>query len=102
MNESVPAWSVPAKRRRHICIVSETYPPEINGVALTLAQLAAGLRRQGHTVSVVRPRQKKYDGSSGHEGTSAATVVRGVPLPGYRGLQLGLPAGRTLRQLWTR
>jgi len=42
---------------RRICLVTETYPPEINGVALTLARLASGLRARGHAVSVVRPRQ---------------------------------------------
>jgi glycosyltransferase involved in cell wall biosynthesis len=28
--------------------------------------------------------------------------VRGLPLPGYKGLQFGLPAGRLLRSCWTR
>ena len=35
---------------RRICLVTETYPPEINGVALTLARLAervAGARSCG-------------------------------------------------------
>jgi hypothetical protein len=31
-----------------VAIVTETYPPEINGVALTVAGLAHGLRRTGH------------------------------------------------------
>ncbi len=33
---------------------------------------------------------------------SAATLVRGLPLPGYKGLQFGLPAGGLLRRCWTR
>ena len=46
-------WSQPhASKQRHICIVTETYPPEINGVARTLAHLVEGLRTQGHAVSV--------------------------------------------------
>jgi hypothetical protein len=40
---------------RHICFVTETYPPEINGVALTLARLVKGLATRGRSVSVVRP-----------------------------------------------
>jgi len=52
--------------QRHICIVTETYPPEVNGVAMTLAHLVAGLRMQGHVVSVVRPRQQPSDSSSAH------------------------------------
>lgn len=47
----------------HICIVTETYPPEVNGVAFTLAHLVDGLSARGHMVSVVRPRQRAFDGS---------------------------------------
>lgn len=45
--------------RRHICVVTETYPPEINGVAITLSRLVNGLRARGNRVSVVHPRQGK-------------------------------------------
>lgn len=38
-------------------IVTETYPPEINGVALTVQDLERGLRARGHSVEVIRPRQ---------------------------------------------
>jgi len=90
-----------AANRRHICIVTETYPPEINGVALTLAQLVDGLGQQGHTVSIVRPRQQSVDGPSrSHD--PAVTLVPGLPLPGYKGLHVGLPASGVLRRCWTR
>ena len=36
-----------------IGIVSETYPPEINGVALTVQALAIGLAARGHTIELV-------------------------------------------------
>jgi hypothetical protein len=36
-----------ASEQRHICIVTETYPPEVNGVAMTLAHLIKGLRGRG-------------------------------------------------------
>jgi glycosyltransferase involved in cell wall biosynthesis len=81
--------------------VSETYPPEINGVALTVARLVQGLRAQGHIVSLVRPRQQMSDRLGG-SGDVPVTLVGGVPLPGYRGLQLGVPAGGRLRDAWTR
>lgn len=87
----------PTPNLQHICVVSETYPPELNGVALTLARLVEGLRARGQVVSLVRPRQRIPD-RRGSE--PMVTLVRGVPLPGYQGLQLGLPAGRRLRQLW--
>jgi glycosyltransferase involved in cell wall biosynthesis len=88
-----------ASGRRHICVVTETYPPEVNGVALTLGHLVRGLLGKGHAVSMVRPRQKRIDRADCQE-ESSATLVRGLPLPGYRGLQFGLPAGRLLRRSW--
>lgn len=84
--------------RHHVCIVTETYPPEINGVALTLARLASGLRARGHAVSVVRPRPGAGEGPG--DG-SEMLVVRGLPLLGYPTLRVGLPAGRVLRAGWT-
>jgi glycosyltransferase involved in cell wall biosynthesis len=85
---------------QHICIVTETFPPEVNGVALTLSHLVEGLRTNGHLVSVVRPRQRKVE-SCHAASTSMTTLVHGLPLPGYRGLQFGLPSGRLFRHIWT-
>src|SRR5262249_26327854 len=76
----------------------ETFPPEVNGVALTLGRLVGGLIAQGHEVSVVRPRRTALDGW-GDTGP-AATLVRGVPVPGYRGVWMGLPARSRLRARW--
>jgi len=98
--KSLTSFQRGALVQRHISIVTETYPPEINGVALTLAQLVRGLRLQGHAVSVVCPRQKSFDvPRCGYD--PRVTLVPGLPLPGYRGLRVGLPAGRMLRRCWT-
>jgi len=78
-----------------ITFVTETFPPEINGVAMTVGRLVDGLRGRGHRVSVLRPRQGKSDVGGEHE-----TPLPGLPLPGYPGLRFGLPAGRSLRRLW--
>jgi glycosyltransferase involved in cell wall biosynthesis len=85
--------------QRHICVVTETYPPEVNGVTLTLSHLVRGLLARGHVVSVVRPYQQE-SGSTAGTGGARETVVRGLPLPGYKGLQFGLPAGGVLRRAW--
>lgn len=87
---------------RRICIVTETYPPEINGVALTLARLADGLRGRGHDVGVVRPRQPAADARFAATDPDGAVLVRGLPLPGYPAVRIGLPAGRMLREAWSR
>lgn len=79
-------------------IVTETYPPEINGVALTVQGLEQGLRARGHELTLVRPRQ------SPNEGTTTAPdtlLVRGAGLPRYPGLKFGLPATATLLRRWT-
>ncbi|WP_342315810.1 glycosyltransferase family 1 protein [Lysobacter sp. FW306-1B-D06B] len=76
-------------------IVSETYPPEINGVALTVQGLEQGLRTRGHEVQLIRPRQGASDRAAAHE-----VLVRGAPLPRYPGLRLGLPAGGRIRDAW--
>lgn len=78
-------------------IVTETYPPEVNGVALTVQSLEHGLRARGHEVQVVRPRQN--DG--GIELRENELLVRGMGLPRYPGLKFGLPAPRTLAKLWS-
>ncbi|MBV8358677.1 MAG: glycosyltransferase family 1 protein [Deltaproteobacteria bacterium] len=85
--------------RRHICFVTETYPPEINGVALTLARLVKGLAMRGHAVSMIRPYQRVLDSTASD---LSVTLVRGLPLPGYNGLQCGLPAGHLLKRVWTK
>ncbi len=87
--------------QKRICIVTETYPPEINGVALTLARLASGLRALGHVVSIVRPRQPtdgRGDGARGRDGE--LTLIRGFALPRYKEVRVGLPAGAQLRECW--
>ncbi|MBT2747126.1 MULTISPECIES: glycosyltransferase family 1 protein [unclassified Lysobacter] len=80
-------------------IVTETYPPEINGVALTVQGLERGLRARGHQVDLVRPRQ---DADGGGDGEAHELLVRGLPLPRYPGLRFGLPCAGRLIQAWTR
>src|SRR5499433_993608 len=89
----------PSSKQRHISIVTETYPPEVNGVALTLARWVEGLRLRGYFVSVLRPRQS-FDSASAPF-YPALILVRGLPLPGYKGLRFGLPAGNKLLRYWT-
>ena len=40
-----------------LAYVTETFPPEINGVALTAERFVSGLRARGHAIDLVRPRQ---------------------------------------------
>ena len=76
-------------------IVTETYPPEVNGVALTVQGLEHGLRNRGHDVDVVRPRQQQDGTGAAHE-----LLVRGAGLPRDPCLRFGLPAPLLLARQW--
>lgn len=78
-----------------IAFVTETYPPEVNGVAMTVGRLVEGMRQRGHRVEVLRPRQGEADAGGEHD-----VPFAGIALPGYPGLQFGLPAGGALRRRW--
>ncbi len=88
-----------ADRKLRIAVVTETYPPEINGVAMTISRMVEGLR-QKHVVELIRPRQNPQD-SAKQEPTLQEVLVRGFPIPRYPGLKLGLPAKQRLIKLWT-
>lgn len=84
-----------------LCIVSETWLPEINGVAHTLARLSDGLIRQGVTIDLVRPRSQITGNAPDTQAQSLAVdnteQVTAVPLPGYRDVQIGLATPGRLR-----
>ncbi|MEO8627795.1 MAG: glycosyltransferase family 1 protein [Betaproteobacteria bacterium] len=100
MNETVaPFNELAAERRLRIAVVTETYPPEVNGVAMTTGRLVDGLLRRGHYVHLVRPKQNARDRPRNNQ-RAEETLVASVPLPRYQGLRIGLPASRRLLRLW--
>ncbi len=74
--------------RLKIAIVTETWPPEINGVALSLQQLCQGLHANGHSILLIRPEQNRH---SGQFTPDAECLVRAQPIPKYTSLQFGWP-----------
>ena len=83
----------------HIALISETFPPEINGVANTLGRLVDGLRGRGHRVQLIRPRQEvDQEQDAGND----LLLTRGWPLPGYPGLQWGQSSLHKLLRRWKR
>ena len=81
-----------------IAIVTETFPPDINGVAMTLNRIANGLEKRGHSLQIIRPQPE--DSSVVNFGTFEEVQVMGFPIPGYPSLRFGLPSPRKLAQLW--
>jgi len=89
-----------AQRSLRIAVVTETYPPEVNGVAMTLARIVEGLHRRNHDVQLIRPRQDASDAAERsvrfHE-----VLMRGLPIPRYPNLRMGVPSKKALVQLWS-
>lgn len=90
--------------RQHITIVSETFPPEINGVANTLRYLCQGLMSRGHHVSVIRPRQPRESRRPAPNSCSPLfeheRVVAGLPIPHYSEFRFGVTRPSSLETLW--
>lgn len=84
-----------------IALVTETYPPEVNGVAMTLRCMVDGLIARGHRVQLIRPRQSAVDEPLS-EAAFDEVLARGWKLPRYDGLHFGLPARTLLQKLWQR
>jgi glycosyltransferase involved in cell wall biosynthesis len=105
MLRTLDGWQVAAARAPllNLVLVTETYAPEINGVAMTLGRLVDGLAARGHRITIVRPRQRHESPRYSVTQRLACRQVRlpGVPIPGYPQLRLGLPAARRLRKVWT-
>jgi glycosyltransferase involved in cell wall biosynthesis len=95
----IPLYLPLTQRSLRVAVVTETYPPEINGVALTIQHMVEGLRRRNHQIQLIRPRQGKGDAPA-FTANLQQVLLPGFAIPRYPDLQLGLPAGSVLRQLW--
>lgn len=84
-----------------IALVTETYPPEVNGVAMTLGRMVEGLIDRGHRVQLIRPRQTPQEHPA-HRPDFEEVLARGLQLPRYQGLRFGLPARTALIRQWGR
>ncbi|WP_043525896.1 glycosyltransferase family 4 protein [Litchfieldella xinjiangensis] len=80
-----------------LCLVSETWAPEINGVAHTLNHLSQELDQRGVEQLLIRPRPRE-----GREARymQAELQVSGFRLPRYTDVQFGRPADRRIMNFW--
>jgi glycosyltransferase involved in cell wall biosynthesis len=93
---------IPAARRNlSVAVVTETYPPEINGVAITIRRVVQELRHRGHHVQLIRPRQGKGDAAVA-ETSYEEVLLTGISIPRYDSLKVGFPARNGLLRLWRR
>ena len=82
-----------------VAIVTETYPPEVNGVASTVARFIKGLAEMGHDITLIRPRQGLKDRPK-NESHFKEILTLGVPIPGYSSLKMGIPQKNRLLKQW--
>lgn len=78
-------------RTMRIDIVTDTFLPDVNGVAMTLGRITDGLRERGHRVHIIR---------TGEGQGTRETVAASIPLPGYKEVRVGLPGPFRLRKRW--
>ena len=75
-------------------MVTDTYEPDVNGVALTLGRLVGGLRMRGHLVHVMRASERNGSFNPGE------TAMPSLPLPMYHEVKIGLPSADRFRARW--
>jgi glycosyltransferase involved in cell wall biosynthesis len=80
-----------------LCLTTDTFLPEVNGVTTVLATMRDGLRRRGHEVLVLAP-------DYGHLTPDEERIHRlgAVPCPGYNQVRLSWPWGRGLHRVLDR
>lgn len=79
-----------------VAIITESFPPDVNGVAHTVQRVAELLASYGHHPLVIAPQPPARKRRQATEESCPFPVVRvpAVPLPGYPGFRLGLPGPR--------
>jgi len=80
-----------------IAIITESFPPDVNGVAHCVVRVAENLVRKGHDPLVIAP----DSGGATVDGDFPFRVERvpSVPLPGYPSFRLGLPSPATRKAI---
>lgn len=82
-----------------ITIVTETYAPDINGVAMTLGNFVSGLSDIGHQVQLICPDNIDREVSLFPKDVTYHPV-KGMSIPRYNEAKFGLPSKNLLNKLW--
>ncbi len=82
-----------------IAIITESFPPDVNGVAHCVVRVAENLVRSGHHPLVIAPESARATSGADTQFAYPVERVPSVPLPGYPTFRLGLPTPRTRRAI---
>ena len=77
-----------------VAIITESFPPDVNGVAHCVARVAEVLAARGHQPLVIAPQPSRVKRSREEKVPYPVVRVPALPLPGYPGFRLGLPSRR--------
>ncbi|WP_412746823.1 glycosyltransferase family 4 protein [Krasilnikovia sp. MM14-A1004] len=75
-----------------IVLVTESFPPDVNGVAHSVVRTAEHLVRTGHEPLVIAPAAPAAARRSTDEWPYPVVRIPSVPMPGYPQVRLGLPS----------
>lgn len=84
----------------HIAVVSETLPPDINGVAMTMGKLITRLKYKGHRVDLSYPQLTRQADNDCEVAGYDDTIVRGYPIPFYNSMKFGLCGTAVFLDKW--
>jgi phosphatidylinositol alpha 1,6-mannosyltransferase len=77
-----------------VAIITESFPPDVNGVANSVVRVAEHLRSRGHEPIVVAPLPAPRRRATAGPLPYPVVRVPSVPMPGYPNFRLGLPSRR--------
>jgi phosphatidylinositol alpha 1,6-mannosyltransferase len=77
-----------------VVIITESYLPEVNGVANSVARIANHLTERGHTVLIVAPRPVSRLSYMDMPDRHPVVRLPSMPMPGYSSVRLALPTWR--------
>jgi glycosyltransferase involved in cell wall biosynthesis len=84
-----------------IAVVTETYPPEINGVARTVGLMVDDLLARGHYIELIRPRQAGDGAEAPATRGFEQRLTIGFKIPNYPELQIGIIRTERLVRAWS-
>ncbi len=82
-----------------IAIITESFPPDVNGVAHCVVRVAENLVRKGHHPLIIAPESARDTRDEDGRLPCPVERVPSVPMPGYPTFRLGLPTPRTRRAI---
>src|SRR6185369_6087390 len=84
----------PHREGMRIAIITESFPPDVNGVAHSVVRVAEHLLARGHAPLVIAPQPSSAARSVAGIFPYPVVRVPSVPTPGYGAFRLGLPSPR--------